>query len=184
MCCIEIGHRNMQHKSALEGNPAEPGRKSGLVLRVPALTWVVLLLQGWKPERTHHDSMAGRCVLKMDHYCAPSAPSPLCMRPGRCTHCIAVDILARLLQNLIVCKPPEMLCTLLVGGKYPVAESDCIPLSVRAEHGCTCRRVDSKHGGPLQLQGVPAVSVLHVLGVPARGLHAARRGRPLLPGPG
>ncbi|CAK0786961.1 hypothetical protein CVIRNUC_010175 [Coccomyxa viridis] len=23
----------------------------------------------WKPERAHHDSMAGRCVLKMDHYC-------------------------------------------------------------------------------------------------------------------
>ena len=59
-----------------------------------------------------------------------------------------------------------------------------MPLSVRAEQGCTCRRVDCKHGGPLQLQGVPAVPVLHVLGVPARGLHAAGRGRPLLPGPG
>ena len=27
--------------------------------------------QAWKPERAHHDSMAGRCVLRMDHYCAP-----------------------------------------------------------------------------------------------------------------
>lgn len=60
----------MQHEGALEGNPAEPGRKSGLFLSVPALTWVGLPVQGWKPERTHHDSMAGRCVLKMDHYCA------------------------------------------------------------------------------------------------------------------
>lgn len=23
----------------------------------------------WKPPRAHHDSMTGRCVLKMDHYC-------------------------------------------------------------------------------------------------------------------
>jgi len=26
-------------------------------------------LQAWKPPRAHHDSMTGRCVLKMDHYC-------------------------------------------------------------------------------------------------------------------
>lgn len=25
--------------------------------------------QAWKPERAHHDSVTGRCVLKMDHYC-------------------------------------------------------------------------------------------------------------------
>ncbi|EIE22918.1 zf-DHHC-domain-containing protein [Coccomyxa subellipsoidea C-169] len=25
--------------------------------------------QAWKPERAHHDSMLGRCVLRMDHYC-------------------------------------------------------------------------------------------------------------------
>ncbi|KAL3147976.1 hypothetical protein ABBQ38_014271 [Trebouxia sp. C0009 RCD-2024] len=25
--------------------------------------------QAWKPPRTHHDSMSGTCVLKMDHYC-------------------------------------------------------------------------------------------------------------------
>ena len=24
--------------------------------------------QAWKPERAHHDSVLGRCVLKMDHY--------------------------------------------------------------------------------------------------------------------
>lgn len=23
----------------------------------------------WKPPRAHHDSMSGRCVLRMDHYC-------------------------------------------------------------------------------------------------------------------
>ena len=23
----------------------------------------------WKPERTHHCSVSGRCILKMDHYC-------------------------------------------------------------------------------------------------------------------
>ena len=27
------------------------------------------MLQAWKPPRTHHDSMSGTCVLKMDHYC-------------------------------------------------------------------------------------------------------------------
>ena len=27
--------------------------------------------QAWKPERAHHDSITGRCVLRMDHYCAP-----------------------------------------------------------------------------------------------------------------
>lgn len=27
------------------------------------------LLQAWKPPRAHHDSVSGRCVLKMDHYC-------------------------------------------------------------------------------------------------------------------
>ena len=26
-------------------------------------------MQAWKPERAHHDSITGRCVLKMDHYC-------------------------------------------------------------------------------------------------------------------
>jgi palmitoyltransferase ZDHHC2/15/20 len=26
-------------------------------------------LQAWKPPRAHHDSVTGRCVLKMDHYC-------------------------------------------------------------------------------------------------------------------
>ena len=25
--------------------------------------------QAWKPPRTHHDSVTGRCVLKFDHYC-------------------------------------------------------------------------------------------------------------------
>lgn len=25
--------------------------------------------RAWKPDRAHHDSMSGRCVLKMDHYC-------------------------------------------------------------------------------------------------------------------
>ena len=25
--------------------------------------------QAWKPPRAHHDSMSGRCVLRMDHYC-------------------------------------------------------------------------------------------------------------------
>eukprot|EP00887_Chlorella_sp_A99_P001586 scaffold8.g1586.t1 len=25
--------------------------------------------QAWKPPRAHHDSMTGRCVLKLDHYC-------------------------------------------------------------------------------------------------------------------
>jgi palmitoyltransferase len=25
--------------------------------------------QAWKPPRAHHDSMTGRCVLRMDHYC-------------------------------------------------------------------------------------------------------------------
>eukprot|EP01023_Acetabularia_acetabulum_P025472 TRINITY_DN24388_c0_g2_i1.p1 TRINITY_DN24388_c0_g2~~TRINITY_DN24388_c0_g2_i1.p1 ORF type:complete len:348 (-),score=6.49 TRINITY_DN24388_c0_g2_i1:327-1229(-) len=25
--------------------------------------------QHWKPPRTHHDSVSGNCVLKMDHYC-------------------------------------------------------------------------------------------------------------------
>ncbi|KAK9917860.1 hypothetical protein WJX75_009021 [Coccomyxa subellipsoidea] len=25
--------------------------------------------QAWKPERAHHDSVLGRCVLRMDHYC-------------------------------------------------------------------------------------------------------------------
>ena len=29
----------------------------------------VVSVQAWKPPRTHHDSMSGRCVLKMDHYC-------------------------------------------------------------------------------------------------------------------
>ncbi|GMH34451.1 hypothetical protein BSKO_02285 [Bryopsis sp. KO-2023] len=24
---------------------------------------------GWKPERTHHCSVSGKCILKMDHYC-------------------------------------------------------------------------------------------------------------------
>ena len=27
-----------------------------------------MLAQAWKPERAHHDSMLGRCVLRMDHY--------------------------------------------------------------------------------------------------------------------
>ena len=26
------------------------------------------MVQAWKPERAHHDSVLGRCVLKMDHY--------------------------------------------------------------------------------------------------------------------
>lgn len=26
-------------------------------------------MQAWKPERTHHDSLMGHCVLRMDHYC-------------------------------------------------------------------------------------------------------------------
>ena len=26
------------------------------------------LAQAWKPERAHHDSALGRCVLRMDHY--------------------------------------------------------------------------------------------------------------------
>jgi hypothetical protein len=25
--------------------------------------------QAWKPERSHHCSVKGRCILKMDHYC-------------------------------------------------------------------------------------------------------------------
>jgi palmitoyltransferase len=25
--------------------------------------------QAWKPERTHHCSVSGHCVLRMDHYC-------------------------------------------------------------------------------------------------------------------
>ncbi|KAK9842045.1 hypothetical protein WJX81_005841 [Elliptochloris bilobata] len=25
--------------------------------------------EAWKPERAHHDSITGRCVLRMDHYC-------------------------------------------------------------------------------------------------------------------
>jgi hypothetical protein len=25
--------------------------------------------KAWKPPRAHHDSMTGRCVLRMDHYC-------------------------------------------------------------------------------------------------------------------
>lgn len=25
--------------------------------------------QAWKPERAHHCSVAGHCILKMDHYC-------------------------------------------------------------------------------------------------------------------
>lgn len=29
----------------------------------------VVSVQAWKPPRTHHDSMSGTCVLKMDHYC-------------------------------------------------------------------------------------------------------------------
>jgi hypothetical protein len=36
-------------------------------------------VQAWKPERAHHDSISGRCVLRMDHYCArprPRAPAP------------------------------------------------------------------------------------------------------------
>lgn len=26
-------------------------------------------MQAWKPPRAHHDSITGKCVLKMDHYC-------------------------------------------------------------------------------------------------------------------
>ncbi len=26
-------------------------------------------VQAWKPERSHHDSLMGHCVLRMDHYC-------------------------------------------------------------------------------------------------------------------
>ena len=26
-------------------------------------------MQAWKPERTHHDSVSGSCVLRMDHHC-------------------------------------------------------------------------------------------------------------------
>ncbi len=26
-------------------------------------------MQAWKPERAHHCSVTGCCVLRMDHYC-------------------------------------------------------------------------------------------------------------------
>lgn len=57
----------------------------------------------------------------------------------------------------------------------PVALSNAAP---------ACRRMDSEHRGPVQLQGVPFVSILHLLGMPAGGLHAARRGCKLLQGTG
>lgn len=25
--------------------------------------------ENWKPERTHHCSVSGKCILRMDHYC-------------------------------------------------------------------------------------------------------------------
>ena len=48
------------------------------------------LAQAWKPERAHHDSALGRCVLRMDHILVQSVPiisSRLCPRNPAC-HCL------------------------------------------------------------------------------------------------
>lgn len=49
-------------------SPCQPTQcMSNMIIICTNLT--VTCLQAWKPPRTHHDSMSGTCVLKMDHYC-------------------------------------------------------------------------------------------------------------------
>ena len=132
--------------------------------------------------------MAGRCVLKMDHYCTSTAISSTVYIPTACTPGGAPGSRRHFHAPAIQCHVGEGLGSgweLRAGFTYQTNLGAVLPPLLTDRKGTDgCRCVDSKHSGPVQLQGISLVSVLHILGMPARGLHAAGRGHSLLSRPG
>ena len=118
-------------------------------------------MQAWKPPRTHHDSVTGRCVLKMDHFC---------VWVGRG----ALALLGAHARSLGPCPwgCHVMACALLGGG----GRGGGCPTASHPDFGSFSYVRPSQLGA--QLRGPPELQALSaVCGVRIRGLHSEVRAR-------